>query len=138
MQGLVHAMQTQAQTIATLQAQHRAVVPARVAALTPGRDKVADKPLCTQCGKRHGGEVCWVTSGRCLRCGDKNHKIRYFPKMAQQTTAAAAPTMKDYDAILGLDWLEEHYALMDCRRKIIIFRILGKEEFVHPLPKNMS
>ncbi|MQM01442.1 hypothetical protein Taro_034201, partial [Colocasia esculenta] len=31
--------------------------------------------------------------------------------------------MKDYDAILGLDWLEEHYALMDCRRKIIIFRI---------------
>ncbi|MQM20953.1 hypothetical protein Taro_053983 [Colocasia esculenta] len=23
--------------------------------------------------------------------------------------------MKDYDAILGLDWLEEHYALVDCR-----------------------
>ncbi|MQL98493.1 hypothetical protein Taro_031200 [Colocasia esculenta] len=22
--------------------------------------------------------------------------------------------MKDYDAILGLDWLEEHYALVDC------------------------
>ena len=23
--------------------------------------------------------------------------------------------MKDYDAILGLDWLEGHYALVDCR-----------------------
>ncbi|MQL76902.1 hypothetical protein Taro_009316 [Colocasia esculenta] len=22
--------------------------------------------------------------------------------------------MKDYDCILGLDWLEEHYALVDC------------------------
>ncbi|MQM06536.1 hypothetical protein Taro_039363, partial [Colocasia esculenta] len=68
--------------------QQRAVVPARVAAPTPGGDKVAEKPLCTQCGKCHGGEVCWVTSGRCLRCGDKNHKIRDCPKMAQQTTAA--------------------------------------------------
>ncbi|MQM13982.1 hypothetical protein Taro_046907 [Colocasia esculenta] len=63
--------------------QQRAVVLARVAALTPGVDKVAEKPLCTQCGKRHGGEVCWATSGRCLRCGDKNHKIRDYPKMAQ-------------------------------------------------------
>ncbi|MQM00338.1 hypothetical protein Taro_033071 [Colocasia esculenta] len=46
--------------------------------------------------------------------------------------------MKDYDAIMGLDRLEEHYALMDCRKKLITFRIPGKEEFVHPLPKNMS
>ncbi|MQM08570.1 hypothetical protein Taro_041426 [Colocasia esculenta] len=80
--------------------QKRAVVPARVAAPTPGGGTVAEKPVCTQCGKRHGGA--------------------------------------DYDAILGLDWLEEHYALMDCRQKLIIFQIHGKEEFVHPLPKNMS
>ncbi|MQL88669.1 hypothetical protein Taro_021233 [Colocasia esculenta] len=71
--------------------QQRAVVPARVVALTPGGGIVVEKPVCTQCGKRHGGEVCWVTSGRCLRCGDKNHKIRDCPKMAQQTAAAAAP-----------------------------------------------
>ncbi|MQL80477.1 hypothetical protein Taro_012926 [Colocasia esculenta] len=31
--------------------------------------------------------------------------------------------MKDYDCILGLDWLEEHYALVDCRQKKIVFRI---------------
>ncbi|MQL73705.1 hypothetical protein Taro_006044 [Colocasia esculenta] len=156
--------------------QQRAVVPARAAAPTPGGGMIAEKPVCTQCGKRHGGEVCWVISGRCLRCGDKNHKIRDCLKMAQQTAAAAAPAaarpapraagrpraparvfalardeaelaehvtegtisteqcfsslsvcieeqvlpgnfyllkMKDYDAILGFDWLEEHYALMD-------------------------
>ncbi|MQL93980.1 hypothetical protein Taro_026629, partial [Colocasia esculenta] len=71
--------------------QQRAVVPARATAQTPGRGMIAEKLVCTQCGKRHGGEVCWVTSGRCLRCGDKNHKIRDCPKMAQQTAAAAAP-----------------------------------------------
>ncbi|MQM23458.1 hypothetical protein Taro_056522, partial [Colocasia esculenta] len=46
--------------------------------------------------------------------------------------------MKDYDAILGLDWLEEHYALVDCRRKRIVFRILGEDEFSHPLLRNLA
>ncbi|MQL73973.1 hypothetical protein Taro_006334 [Colocasia esculenta] len=46
--------------------------------------------------------------------------------------------MKDYDCILGLDWLEEHYALVDCRRKKIVFRIPGEDEFSHPLPKNLA
>ncbi|MQM02402.1 hypothetical protein Taro_035165 [Colocasia esculenta] len=49
-----------------------------------------------------------------------------------------AGTMKDYDAILGLDWLEEHYALVDCRGKSIVFRILGEDEFSHPLPRNLA
>ncbi|MQL77694.1 hypothetical protein Taro_010100 [Colocasia esculenta] len=46
--------------------------------------------------------------------------------------------MKDYDAILGLDWLEEHYALVDYRRKRIVFRIPGEDEFSHPLPRNLA
>ncbi|MQL77073.1 hypothetical protein Taro_009478 [Colocasia esculenta] len=46
--------------------------------------------------------------------------------------------MKDYDAILGLDWLEEHYALVDCRRKRIVFRIPGEDKFSHPLPRNLA
>ncbi|MQL80270.1 hypothetical protein Taro_012727 [Colocasia esculenta] len=49
-----------------------------------------------------------------------------------------AGMMKDYDAILGLDWLEEHYALVDCRRKRIVFRIPGEDEFSHPLPRNVA
>ncbi|MQL73944.1 hypothetical protein Taro_006302, partial [Colocasia esculenta] len=46
--------------------------------------------------------------------------------------------MKDYDAILGLDWLEEHYALVDCRGKRIVFRIPGEDGFSHPLPRNLA
>ncbi|MQL73012.1 hypothetical protein Taro_005355 [Colocasia esculenta] len=46
--------------------------------------------------------------------------------------------MKDYDAILGLDWIEEHYALVDYRRKRIVFRIPSEDEFSHPLPRNLA
>ncbi|MQM16417.1 hypothetical protein Taro_049372 [Colocasia esculenta] len=46
--------------------------------------------------------------------------------------------MKDYDAILGLDWLEEHYALVDCTGKNITFRIPVEDEFSHPLPRNLA
>ncbi|MQL69537.1 hypothetical protein Taro_001851 [Colocasia esculenta] len=47
-------------------------------------------------------------------------------------------TMKDYDAILGLDWLEEHYALVDCRRKRIVFRIPGVVGDVSPLEETVE
>ncbi|MQL73529.1 hypothetical protein Taro_005875, partial [Colocasia esculenta] len=46
--------------------------------------------------------------------------------------------MMDYDAILGVDWLEEHYTLVDCRGKRIVFRIPGDDEFSHPLPRNLA
>ncbi|MQL77244.1 hypothetical protein Taro_009643, partial [Colocasia esculenta] len=45
--------------------------------------------------------------------------------------------MKDYDAILGLDWLEEHYALVDCRGKRITFCIPREDEFLNPLLMNL-
>ncbi|MQL76423.1 hypothetical protein Taro_008818 [Colocasia esculenta] len=58
----------------------------------------------------------------------------------RKTRKASSPSssMKDYDAILGLDWLEEHYALVDCRWKRIVFRIPGEDEFSHPLPRNLA
>ncbi|MQL81808.1 hypothetical protein Taro_014282 [Colocasia esculenta] len=56
----------------------------------------------------------------------------------QRSVAVGSSQMKDYDAILGLDWLEEHYALVDCRRKRIDFRIPGEDEFSHPLPRNLA
>ncbi|MQM21913.1 hypothetical protein Taro_054959, partial [Colocasia esculenta] len=49
----------------------------------------------------------------------------------QRPMAVGSSQMKDYDAILGLDWLEEHYALVDCRRKRIVFCISGEDEFSH-------
>ena len=34
-----------------------------------------------------------------------------------------------FDVILGMDWLFQHFATVDCRRKEVIFRILNEEEF---------
>ena len=35
----------------------------------------------------------------------------------------------DFDVILGMDWLSQHYATIDCRRKYVIFKISNDEEF---------
>ena len=35
----------------------------------------------------------------------------------------------DFDVILGMDWLSQHFTTVDCRRKEVIFRILDVEEF---------
>ena len=34
--------------------------------------------------------------------------------------------MKEFNIILGMDWLSEHYAFIDCRGKQVIFEIPGK------------
>ncbi|MQL76049.1 hypothetical protein Taro_008444 [Colocasia esculenta] len=125
MQGLVHAMQTQAQTTAALQAQE-----AEMEVYLEEKRASLKRPASA------------------FQRQDRKKKAPAFQQRADVPARVAAPTpgggtfvekpMKDYDAILGLDWLEEHYALMDCRRKLIIFWIPDKEEFVHPLPKSMS
>ena len=38
-------------------------------------------------------------------------------------------TLLDFDVILGMDWLSQHYATVDCRRKDVIFRISDAEKF---------
>ena len=35
----------------------------------------------------------------------------------------------DFDVILGIDWLSQHYATLDCRSKAVIFRIPVEGEF---------
>ena len=35
----------------------------------------------------------------------------------------------DFDVILGMDWLAQHYASLDCCEKVVIFRIPNDEEF---------
>ena len=35
----------------------------------------------------------------------------------------------DFDVILGMDWLARHYALLDCREKVVIFKIPNDDEF---------
>ena len=33
----------------------------------------------------------------------------------------------DFDVILGMDWLSQHYATVDCRRKEVIYRTSNVE-----------
>ena len=35
----------------------------------------------------------------------------------------------DFEVILGLDWLAQYYASLDCREKIVIFEIPNNDEF---------
>ena len=35
----------------------------------------------------------------------------------------------EFDVILGMDWLARHYASLDCREKMVIFRITNDDEF---------
>ncbi|GKV34371.1 hypothetical protein SLEP1_g42748 [Rubroshorea leprosula] len=37
--------------------------------------------------------------------------------------------ISDFDIILGMDWLSEHFASIDCHRKWVIFNIPGEPEF---------
>ena len=36
----------------------------------------------------------------------------------------------DFDMILGMDWLSQHYATLDCLSKVVSFKIPGEEEFM--------
>ena len=37
--------------------------------------------------------------------------------------------MRDFDIIFGMDWLAAHYAIVDCHRKKVIFKVPGEIEF---------
>ena len=35
----------------------------------------------------------------------------------------------DFEVILGMDWLAQYYASLDCREKVVIFKIPNNDEF---------
>ncbi|MQM13464.1 hypothetical protein Taro_046389 [Colocasia esculenta] len=57
------------------------------------------KKECPHCGKAHGGTKCWMITGKCLKCGSSDHKIKDCPRLQQgvqsgtpaPVVAAAAP-----------------------------------------------
>src|SRR5262249_40687119 len=46
--------------------------------------------------------------------------------------------MHDYDVILGMDWLSQHQALLDCQKIKVLFKIPGEKELCFQCPKNHS
>ncbi|MQL76756.1 hypothetical protein Taro_009151, partial [Colocasia esculenta] len=71
-------------------------------------------------------------------CRQESEMDQYLEeKRAAQNRCFYLLKMKDYDAILSLDWLEEHYGLVDCRGKKITFHIPREDEFLHQLPRNL-
>ena len=50
---------------------------------------VGDKTKCKFYGKQHGNKECWKVSGKCLRCGSLDHKIKDCPRT--QNTVRRAP-----------------------------------------------
>ncbi|MQM08628.1 hypothetical protein Taro_041484 [Colocasia esculenta] len=60
----------------------------------------SEKPECVHCGKRHGGNLCWTKTGRCLKCGSSDHRIRECPKLKKfvprgvPTAAIMKPTAR--------------------------------------------
>ncbi|MQM10121.1 hypothetical protein Taro_043012 [Colocasia esculenta] len=48
------------------------------------------KKECPHCGKVHGGTECWMITGKCLKCGSSDHKIKDCPRL-QQGVQRGAP-----------------------------------------------
>ena len=46
--------------------------------------------------------------------------------------------MIELDLILGMDWLYEHFAVIDCRRRLVIFSLPGSPEIVFVRDKFMT
>src|SRR5262249_45402946 len=46
--------------------------------------------------------------------------------------------MHDYDVILGMDWLGQHHALLDCNKRRVLFKTPGEKELVFQCPRNRS
>ncbi|MQM18386.1 hypothetical protein Taro_051376 [Colocasia esculenta] len=152
MQGLVQAMQTQAHTQAQLEAQqaHQAQVPVpqaqdhggpsimeRFKRMSPPSFKGESDQLLAESWLREIEKIF-----RAITCANDD-RVTLATYMQQERDDVCWSSllrtkfedgaveigwdkfMKDYNAILGLDWLEEHYALVDCRGKKIAFRIPG-------------
>ncbi|MQM17086.1 hypothetical protein Taro_050057 [Colocasia esculenta] len=74
----------------------KAVYPTPQRSVTVGSSQVPSvrspgvKKECPHCEKTHGGTECWMITGRCLKCGSSDHKIKDCPRL-QQGAQSGAP-----------------------------------------------
>ncbi|KAL2486659.1 reverse transcriptase [Abeliophyllum distichum] len=112
-------------------------------------------PQCPKCKKNHNGN-CYFGKNVFYRCGEPGHyvlqcraepvkvydqmnkgKARVFAmtqgEVAQNPDVITADlhviSMRDFDIILGMDWLGSNRATIVCFEKEVIFRRSGEKEF---------
>ncbi|MQM01850.1 hypothetical protein Taro_034612 [Colocasia esculenta] len=56
----------------------------------PSVHSLGVKKECPHCGKTHGGTECWMITGKCLKCGSSDHKIKDCSRL-QQGVQRGAP-----------------------------------------------
>ncbi|MQM21232.1 hypothetical protein Taro_054267, partial [Colocasia esculenta] len=61
------------------QAQQRSVVAGSTQ--VPSVRSPGVKKECPHCGKTHDGSECWMITGKCLKCGSSDHKIKDCPRL---------------------------------------------------------
>ncbi|MQM13273.1 hypothetical protein Taro_046198, partial [Colocasia esculenta] len=69
------------------QAQQRSVVSGSTQ--VPSVRSPGVRKECPHCGKTHGGSVCWMIAGKCLKCGSSNHKIKDCLRLQQRVQRGA-------------------------------------------------
>ncbi|MQM12778.1 hypothetical protein Taro_045697 [Colocasia esculenta] len=82
---------SQKRPAATFQRQDKkkAVYPTQQRSVAVGSSQVPSvrspgvKKECPHCGKTHGGTKCWMSTGKCLKCGSSDHKIKDCLRLQQ-------------------------------------------------------
>nr|CAD1827431.1 unnamed protein product [Ananas comosus var. bracteatus] len=84
---------------------------------------------------RHRLDMRWYQANlrrrdrlRAGRCSPLRRKPR---NLLRRRTAMYSQKLKDFDVILGMDWLSKYYANIHCGNKMITFREPGQEEFTY-------
>ncbi|MQM12543.1 hypothetical protein Taro_045462, partial [Colocasia esculenta] len=52
-------------------------------AQVPSQRSPGMKKECPHYGKTHSGSECWMITGKCLKCGSSDHKIKDCPRLQQ-------------------------------------------------------
>ena len=77
------------------------------------------------CRRKHKGD-CWRLTGACLGCGSMEHKIREYEFLGDLIELS----FREFDVILGMDWLSRHRAIVDFRMKRVTLRTPNEDEVI--------
>ncbi|KAK1667082.1 hypothetical protein QYE76_055241 [Lolium multiflorum] len=93
--------------------------------------QTANQIVCRSCGgKGHFSKDCKKPRIICFGCREEGHMLRDCPKRKNGGDLFILP-MKDIDVILGMNWLEENGALIDCTQKTVSLKNSGGDRIIY-------